>query len=195
MIYDVFISYSRKDLKQVVAIRDEIKEKLGAESWIDIKGIESGEQFVNVIIQAIDGAKVVLFMISESSMRSEYTKKEIMYAKNVGKKVVPVILDGSRLSGWFLFEFGTVDYVDINNALQKRKFHENLRSWLGLDNNGQGPQSLSHLFPGHLVHHSWSHHCRVWEEIPDHRWLEFYEIGRDKDCRFGCRSHRGIHCH
>ena len=137
MTHDIFISYSRKDLKQVVAIRDEIKEKTGAESWIDIKGIESGEQFVNVIIQAIDEAKVVLFMISTASMQSDFTKKEIMYAKHVGKKVVPVILDGSQLKGWFLVEFGPGDYVDINSVIHRDKFHENLRSWLGLDNNGQ----------------------------------------------------------
>lgn len=142
MTHDIFISYSRKDLKQVIAIRDEIKEIIGANSWIDIKGIESGEQFVNVIIRAIDDAKVVLFMISASSMQSEYTKKEIMYAKNIGKKIVPIILDNSQLSGWFLFEFGTVDYVNINDPMHKQKFHENLKSWLGLDNNGQGPQDL-----------------------------------------------------
>lgn len=66
----------------------------------------------------------------------------LMYAKNVGKKIVPIILDNSKLSGWFLFEFGSVDYVDINDAMHKQKFHENLKSWLGLDNNGQGPQDL-----------------------------------------------------
>ena len=81
----------------------------------NIKGVESGDQFVNVIVEAINEAKVVLFMISKWSMLSEYTKKEVMYAKNIGKKVVPVILDNSPLSGWFLFEFGVVDYVDIND--------------------------------------------------------------------------------
>ena len=101
---DIFISYSRKDLRQVIAICDDIKNLLGCESWIDVNGIESGEQFVNIIIKAIDEAKIVLFMVSDASMSSEYTKKEVMYAKHIGKKVVPVILDGSELSGWFLFE-------------------------------------------------------------------------------------------
>lgn len=139
MAHDIFISYSRKDLQQVIAIRDEIKERLGAESWIDIKGIESGEQFVNIIVNAINEAKVILFMISKFSMMSEYTKKEVMYAKNIGKKVVPVILDGSQLSGWFLFEFGVVDYIDINNDLHKEKFLENVSAWLGLTDNDKGP--------------------------------------------------------
>ena len=137
--HDIFISYSRRDLQQIITIRDELKEGLGIDSWIDLKGIESGEQFVNVIIKAIDEAKVVLFMISEASMQSEYTKKEVMYAKNIGKKVVPVVIDDSSLSGWFLFEFGIVDYVDIHDPNQKQKFHENLRSWLGLIDNDEGP--------------------------------------------------------
>jgi len=48
--YDIFISYSRQNLQQVIAIRDELKEQVGVDSWIDLKGIESGEQFVNVIM-------------------------------------------------------------------------------------------------------------------------------------------------
>ncbi len=139
MTEDIFISYSRHDLQQVIAIRDELKEMSRIDSWIDLKGIESGEQFVNVIIKAIERAKVVLFMISKSSMQSEYTKKEVMYAKNIGKKVVPVILDHSSLSGWFLFEFGTIDYVDIHNPMHRQKFHDNLRSWLGLIDDDEGP--------------------------------------------------------
>lgn len=129
----VFISYSRKDLRQVVALRDEIKEKLGVDCWIDITGIGTGEQFVNIIVQAIDEASVVLFMVSRSSMASDYTKKEVMYARNARKRVIPVILDDSSLSGWFLFEFGLVDYVNIHDATQKQKLFDNLGAWLGSD--------------------------------------------------------------
>ena len=139
MAHDIFISYSRYNLQQVIAIRDELKEQVGVDSWIDLKGIESGEQFVDVIVKAIDEAKVVLFMTSKASMQSEYTKKEVMYARNVGKKVVPIVLDGSRLSGWFLFEFGVVDYIDIRDPLQKKKFHDNIKGWLGLTDNDEGP--------------------------------------------------------
>jgi TPR repeat protein len=139
MAKEVFISYSRKDLQQVISIRDELKDMLHIDSWIDLKGIESGEQFVNSIIKAIDEAKIVLFMISEVSMQSEYTKKEVMYARNIGKKIIPIVLDNSKLSGWFLFEFGIVDYVDIHNPMQKQKLHENLRSWLGHTDNDEGP--------------------------------------------------------
>ena len=142
MNHDIFISYSRRDLQQVIAVRDELKAEVGADSWIDIQGVESGDQFVNVIVDAINKAKIVLFMISASSMQSEFTKKEIMYAKNVGKRIVPVILDHSQLSGWFLFEFGSVDYIDIHSELHKQKFMSNLKSWLGLEDNGQGPKDF-----------------------------------------------------
>ena len=61
MVHDIFISYSRRNLQQVIAIRDDLKEQIGVDSWIDMKGIESSEQFVNVIIKAIDEAKIILF--------------------------------------------------------------------------------------------------------------------------------------
>ena len=138
MKHDIFISYSRRNLKQVVAIKDEIKERANVDSWIDLKGIESGEQFVNVIIKAIDEAKIVLFMVSKESMVSEYSKKEVMYAKNKGKKVIPIVLDGSELSDWFLFEFGVISFVDINVPEQKTRLFENIWNWVGQGN----PQEL-----------------------------------------------------
>lgn len=42
----------------------------------------------------------------------------------MGKKVVPIVLDDSKLSGWFLFEFGVVDYINIQDRLQKKKYYD-----------------------------------------------------------------------
>lgn len=52
--YEIFLSYSRRDLEQVKAIKDELEQATGVNCWMDLDGIESGEQFVNVIISAIN---------------------------------------------------------------------------------------------------------------------------------------------
>ena len=39
---DIFISYSRKDLKKVAAIRKNLEEATSIECWMDLEGIESG---------------------------------------------------------------------------------------------------------------------------------------------------------
>ncbi len=50
----IFISYKRQDKDKVFHIVDEIRWMTGVDCWIDIEGIESGDQFQNVIIEAID---------------------------------------------------------------------------------------------------------------------------------------------
>lgn len=40
----IFISYSRKDLEKVKAIKEEIEKATDTECWMDLEGIESGAQ-------------------------------------------------------------------------------------------------------------------------------------------------------
>lgn len=129
MKYDIFISYSRADLQQVEPFVKMIEQRANVKCWIDWTGIESGSQFEDVIVRAIDSVEVVLFFISENSINSHYAKLEINYAYNVKKKVVPVILDGGNLRGWFLFKFGAVDFIDIRNQRQCDKLIQNLQEW------------------------------------------------------------------
>ena len=66
---EIFISYSRKDKECVERIVVEIEQTVGVKCWIDLEGIDSAEQFENVIVDAISQSKVVLFMMSEITMR------------------------------------------------------------------------------------------------------------------------------
>lgn len=127
----IFISYSRKDLKRIKRLVGDIEEKTNARCWIDWNGIESGDQFTDVIVRAIDRSDMVLFVLSDNSMNSEFAKMEVNYAKNTGKRIVPVIIDGGKLRGWFLFMFGHIDYTDYNEPLQVHKMLANITSWLG----------------------------------------------------------------
>ena len=102
----IFISYSRNDLIKAEQIKKEIENFTKQKCWFDIDGIESGSQFEDHIISAIDQSMVVLFLLSESSMKSEWTRKEIRYAQSINKKVVPVSIDDSKPYGWFLLNFG-----------------------------------------------------------------------------------------
>lgn len=127
--YFAFISYSRKDLKVATAIKKEIESICKYECWMDLEGIESGDQFEDVIISAIDNSKIVIFLMSSNSMASVYSKKEVRYADSIKKKIVPVSIDNSKPSGWFLFNFGGTDVIDYNNVEQKKKLFTNLAEW------------------------------------------------------------------
>lgn len=126
----IFISYSRHDKEVVFPFVEQINKALNVECWIDLEGIESGEQFENVIIKAIDECKVVLFMLSDSSLKSDWTKREVYYAEGEGKRIVPVLVKGDKLRGWFKFHFGNIDFIDIRSEEHREKLIRNLKTWL-----------------------------------------------------------------
>ena len=139
--YNIFVSYSRADIDIVRKLVDDIHTKSNARCWVDWNGIESGDQFVDVIINAIDKVDTVLFILSDNSMSSEFARREIDYARNTGKKIVPVVVDGGKLRGWFLFFFGSVDYIDIKVPMQYDKLLRNIGDWYGADVKSQEPLS------------------------------------------------------
>lgn len=138
--YFAFISYSRKDLDVAKQIKSNIESITGKKCWMDMEGIESGEQFVDVIVSAIDNSKYVIFLLSDNSMASKYAQKEITYADKVGKKLIPLNIDRCTPKGWFLFNFGEVDVIDVNVHEQVEKFYNNIKSW-------SSNQNLEKSFP------------------------------------------------
>ena len=128
----IFISYSRKDKEIVFPLVKQIESQLKTKCWIDWDGIQSGDEFRDNIIQAIDKSEVVLFMLSDNSEKSSFIKKEIDYAKNIEKRIIPIIVDGGKLRGWFLFEFGNIDYIDVSNHDHLQKLFRDLKQMLGI---------------------------------------------------------------
>ena len=133
--YDVFISYSRKDLDEVSTFVEMLKTRIPTlEVWIDLEGITAADEFDEKIISAIDASSYVIFAVSPNSNSigegsSKWTKKELVYAKNTGKKVIPVLLSGAELNSWFLFEFGRVDCIDSSSTHQIEKLLKNIAKW------------------------------------------------------------------
>ena len=130
--YDIFISYSRKDFDEVNCFVQMLKSRIPTLNyWFDITGIESGDEFEDKIITAIDNSSYVLFALSDNSIDSQWAKDEVMYAKNTEKKVIPLLLKDAQLKGWFLFKFGRIDCIDSANSMQMEKLIKNLADWTG----------------------------------------------------------------
>lgn len=129
-MHKIFISYSRADYDKVMILKNEIEQLLGVGScWVDLDGIESDQQFVDVIIDAIDKADIFLFMYSPHSDSSEWTRKEINYAHSEKKRIVFVKLENVQLSKYFRFQFGEHDIIDLQDKKQKEKLLKNLSKW------------------------------------------------------------------
>lgn len=128
MYKPIFISYSRKDINRVIPFVKALEKVIGENRiWLDLSGIESGSEFEDRIIKAIDDSEIILFMISDNSMQSVSAKNEVKYAYNKNKKVLPVILDGGGLRDWFLFIFGRINFTDITDPKQVKQLEETLK--------------------------------------------------------------------
>lgn len=128
--FDIFISYSRKDFDEVNTFLNLLKRRIpGLRCWFDLTGIESGDEFMDKIVTAIDKSDKVLFMVSDNSIMSPWTKKEVIYAENTGHTLIPVLLRGAKLKGWFLFNYGLIDSIDSSDPRQVDKLIDNLKNW------------------------------------------------------------------
>ena len=131
----IFISYKRADKNLVFPIKDKIEAVTGEKCWIDLDGIESDAQFVNVIMQAIEETDLFLFMYSQKhaaikNYEKDWTIREIMYAQDLGKRIVFINLDNAPLSKWFKFMFGLKQQVDARSNSEFEGLLVDMRKWL-----------------------------------------------------------------
>lgn len=143
----IFISYKRRDKDLVFPIVREIFENTGVDCWIDLDGIESGDQFQNVIIDAIDNADIVVCMLSKNYIapykdertgnidlnKQTFPQKEVMYALDEDKRLIPLSIDGTSVRDckWLKFNCIGLDCIDWKKQEQREKFFRNVRHWTG----------------------------------------------------------------
>jgi WD40 repeat protein len=87
---DVFVSYSRRDSEFVARLAGSVSER-GKEVWLDTEGIADAEVFPEAIKRAIEGSDAFLFVITPSAVRSAYCENEVEYARDLNKRIVPVL--------------------------------------------------------------------------------------------------------
>lgn len=112
---DVFISYSRKDSAIVQEFAKHITAA-GFSVWMDIDGIESGDEFKRKIASAIRGSKVFLYFSSVSSNESEWTVKEVNYAIKKKIHIIPIKLDKADYNESVDFDLCGVDFIQCNGS-------------------------------------------------------------------------------
>ena len=94
MKYSIFISYSRKDKKKVAPYAEFLRSH-GYSVWIDLEDLPAGHAFPEEIVNAIKECKILLFFSSTHSNASKWVKREVVYADQQDKLILPIRLDDS----------------------------------------------------------------------------------------------------
>jgi len=120
--YDVFISYSRKDSQKADEIAAALKQ-MGLKFWIDRTGEYSGRNYKSVIVNTIRQSRLVLFLSSENSNKSENVIKEVSVAVELKKMIIPIKLDNYPYADSITYDLTGIDFVnfEIEKELLERK--------------------------------------------------------------------------
>ncbi|MBO4352042.1 MAG: toll/interleukin-1 receptor domain-containing protein, partial [Eggerthellaceae bacterium] len=122
MAKDVFISYKSEEFDSANMVRG-VLERNGITCWMAPADIPSGSNYAVEVPNAIRAAKVVVFILSEQSQRSEWTQKELDIALNAKKPIMPFALEECDLISPFDFYLGNVQrndvFQDVSAGLEK----------------------------------------------------------------------------
>ena len=111
MGHKIFISYSRNDFEKVKVVT-QILDKYSIPYWIDKEGIYSGNNFKEVIVDAIDHSQILMFFSSENSNKSRYVAAEVEYAISCNKTILPVMLDDTQFAKRIRLDISNIDQID-----------------------------------------------------------------------------------
>ena len=104
-----FVSYAHADSEDVFPIIEELNKR-NVKVWFD-QGINTGEEWKEVVEDRIKRCSVFLWMVSSISIQKDAVKKEVDQAIREGKEIILIRFDDSELSRGFDLEFGSAQYI------------------------------------------------------------------------------------
>ncbi|MEO1646866.1 MAG: toll/interleukin-1 receptor domain-containing protein, partial [Chloroflexota bacterium] len=114
MQHHVFLSYSRRDLKMMHRVRDDLRAS-GLRVWTD-EGIQPGSiSWKEAIESAICETGILVVLLSPSANDSRWVQREIDYAETQGKAILPLLVRGEPKRA-VPFALAGSQFVDLRSS-------------------------------------------------------------------------------
>jgi hypothetical protein len=113
--YDAFICYSHKDAEIANAIDDHLRNA-GISTFFFANILLPGESFQETVVNIINSSRLIIFLCTPHSIQSNWVKNEVAYAINLGKTVVPIIIDDTELPDDMRFLLAGFQHFHIHMA-------------------------------------------------------------------------------
>lgn len=108
---DVFISYSREDKDKVLELTDKLRAA-GVPLWMDVGGIDGATMWGEEIVNALERAKVLLLMVTESAVRSHNVAKEVVLASERKGHILPVHLEPTQIPPSLKYSLAGIQHIE-----------------------------------------------------------------------------------
>jgi hypothetical protein len=109
MAHSIFISYRRQDSSFFAAkLKDRLEQTFPGEVFLDVSGINAGEDFAKALASAVRASKVVLVVIGNGwavprdghmqlGQPGDFVTEEVATALEASIATVPLLIDGARM--------------------------------------------------------------------------------------------------
>lgn len=106
----IFVSYTREFEEEVRALGDDL-EQLGHEFWLDRK-LSGGQDWWDSILGQIRECDVFLLALGPNTLDSTACQRELRYARELGKPVLPVIVGAGVSASLLPGELSRIHLID-----------------------------------------------------------------------------------
>ncbi|MFI5264866.1 MAG: TIR domain-containing protein, partial [Candidatus Kapaibacterium sp.] len=111
---DIFISYSSLDKEKADQL-SELLASAGLSVWIDQSGIDVATSWSGEIVDAIEGCKAFVILLSPNSVESKNVIKEVALAAERNKKILPLDLEPVALPRDLAYHLAGIQRAPMTN--------------------------------------------------------------------------------
>jgi hypothetical protein len=122
----IFVSHVSEDRAAATALVSKLEGR-GIACWIAPRDVNPGRPFDTEIADAIDTCRVMLLVFSERCNESDYIRREVTVAGDVGKVIIPYRIEDARPKGGLRVRLSDLHWIDAFDA-PERAFEELMRT-------------------------------------------------------------------
>ena len=108
---EIFVSYSRDDSDRVLELAARLRAA-GMSLWIDQSGIDAASQWSEQIVNALESAKVLLLMVTESAVHSHNVAKEVVLVSERKGHILPVHLEPTVIPPALKYQLAGIQHIE-----------------------------------------------------------------------------------
>jgi TolB-like protein/Flp pilus assembly protein TadD len=124
---DVFVSYSRQDSEKVQALTQRLRDA-GVGLWMDVRNIDGAAMWGEEIVNAVAGAKVLLLLVSRSSVKSQNVVKEVLLASERKGHILPVDIEPTEIPGSLRYALAGIQHIQLFQGDREEQLRAILRA-------------------------------------------------------------------
>ena len=108
---EVFVSYARNDKERVLELAGKLRAA-GVSLWLDTSGIDAATLWGEQIVNALESAKVLLLMVTESAVGSKNVAREVMLVSERNGNILPVHLEPAQIPPSLKYQLAGIQHVE-----------------------------------------------------------------------------------